>query len=234
MENKKSIVFDAGPIISLTTNNLLWILELLKQRYGGAFIITDKVRFELIERPLTTKKFKFEALQVMQLKNAGVIDIVGSAELSSRTETLLNLANTIFKAKGNFIKLLHAGEVESLAAAIGLGSELLVVDERTTRLLIEDPVRLQRILSRKLNTDISVNKISLKAFQEKTRDVKIIRSAELITVAFKMGLLDKFLISEASMGKAKEQLLDSILWGVKLHGCSVSEKEIKQIVRQEI
>ena len=57
----KSIVFDTGPIISLTLNNLLWIIEPLHDRFGGEFYITKAVYKELIDRPLSTKKYKFEA-----------------------------------------------------------------------------------------------------------------------------------------------------------------------------
>ena len=68
-ENKKDymkcLVFDSGPIISLTTNNLLWILEPLKNKFKGRFVITEGVRKELIDKPLTTKKFKFEALHCL-------------------------------------------------------------------------------------------------------------------------------------------------------------------------
>ena len=60
----KSLIFDAGPIISLATNNLLWILEPLKNKFDGKFYLTDAVKRELVDRPLETKKFKFEAIQV--------------------------------------------------------------------------------------------------------------------------------------------------------------------------
>ena len=69
----RSIVFDTGPIISLTTNNLLWLLEPLKKKYKGHFHITSDVKRELIDRPLQTKKFKFEALQVMHIIKKGIL-----------------------------------------------------------------------------------------------------------------------------------------------------------------
>ena len=39
----KSLVFDAGPVISLTTNNLLWLLDVLKGDYEGEFYIPEGV-----------------------------------------------------------------------------------------------------------------------------------------------------------------------------------------------
>lgn len=230
---KKSMFFDAGPIISLTTNNLLWILEPLKKQYDGDFLITGGVKKELIDNPIKINRFKFESLQVMQLVNAGVLQIYDDEVVRARAESLSRLANSIFKAKGNLINVVHLGEIEALAAAVYFESDIFVVDERTVRLLIEDPMRLQKIMEYKLNTKVSVDAVSLRAFQDKVKGVNLIRSVELVTVAFKMGLLDKFIAGEKSMTNAREQLLDSILWGVKLHGCSVSENEIKEIVRRE-
>ncbi len=229
----KSIIFDTGPIISLTTNNLLWVLEPMKKKFGGKFYITQSVKSELVEKSMSIKRFEFEGLQVMQLVNSGVLEIIGNDTLKARAETLLNLANSIFQAKGHCITMVHLGEMEALAACRYYNSELFVVDERTTRLLVEDPVRLQRIMEFRLKTKISVNKINLQAFQEKVKDIRIARSCEIATVAFRMGLLDKYLTSEKSMSKAREQLLESVLWGIKLRGCSVSEKEIEEMVRLE-
>ncbi|KHO51294.1 MAG: hypothetical protein QT04_C0044G0003 [archaeon GW2011_AR11] len=57
----KALVFDSGPIISLTLNGLLWMLRPLKQRFKGDFCITKAVYGEIISYPLHTKKFKLEA-----------------------------------------------------------------------------------------------------------------------------------------------------------------------------
>src|SRR3989344_4053400 len=72
----KSLVFDAGPIISLATNNLLQILPPLKERFNGSFYITKSVKKELVDRPFEIKKFKFEAIQVEKLIEEGVLEII--------------------------------------------------------------------------------------------------------------------------------------------------------------
>src|SRR3989338_9319364 len=97
----KLITFDTGPIISLTTNNLLGLLTNLKDKYKGSFYITEAVKKELIERPLMTKKFKFEALQVLRSINQGVLEVFNSEDLRHKTVHLLELANNCFKAQGN-------------------------------------------------------------------------------------------------------------------------------------
>ncbi len=227
----KVIVFDAGPIISLTTNNLLGLLTNLKERYKGSFYITNAVRRELIERPLETKKFKFEALQVLRCINSGILEVFDSKELRDKTLHLLELANKCFSVEGNPMQIVHFAEMSGIATAILNNAEAFVVDERNTRLLIEDPDRLKEILSKRLHMGISVNKKNLDEFRDMTKGVKLIRSIELVTIAYELGLLDKYLVN---IPDAKRTLLEAVLWGVKLNGCSVSENEIEEIVGMEV
>ena len=56
---EKVLFFDAGPIISLVMSRMWWVLPKLKKEFGGTFYITPAVKFELVERPLQTKRFAF-------------------------------------------------------------------------------------------------------------------------------------------------------------------------------
>lgn len=226
----KSIVFDAGPIISLTTNNLLWLLKSLKDKYKGEFYISERVKGELVDRPLKTKKFKFEALQVLQYINNDIIKVIKNEKIRKMTFELLDLANNCFKARGQWIRIVHYGEMEGLAASLYLNSDAFVVDERTTRTLIENTKKEINILRRTLHVNINVNEENLKKFKEMVKGIKILRSVELVTVAYELGLLNEFL---PNIENAKKTLLDSVLWGVKLNGCAVSKKEVEQILRME-
>src|SRR3989338_3134961 len=118
----KSIVFDAGPIISLATNNLLFILEDLKKRFKGKFYIPKAVKKEIVDRPLETKKFKFEALQVLRLINDRVLE-VADIEIDKKTNEMLQLANNCFMAKGHWINAIHYGEAQGMAACIKLNAD---------------------------------------------------------------------------------------------------------------
>ena len=71
----------------------------------------------------------------------------------------------------------------------------------------------------------------LEEFRTLTRHVELIRSAELVTIAYEKGLLDKFLVK---VPQARKELLESVLWGVKLNGCAISEQEINEIVQMEL
>lgn len=229
-ETTKSIVFDTGPIISLATNNLLWILEPLEKDFGGDFLMPPGVRKELIDNPLRSKRFKFEAMQVLDLVNSKILKIVDDSSLNSEIEELMDIANHIFKAKGNWMQLVHYGEIGAVAVAIMMGSSAMVIDERTTRMLVEDPVTLKKMIEKKLHTGIELDKEKLKEFTRRTSGIRMIRSTELAAIAYEKGLLDKFM---PNIPQPRKELLDGVLWGIKLNGCSISEMEIDRIIKME-
>lgn len=227
----KYLVFDTGPVISLTTNNLLWILSKLKQKFKGEFVIAPSVRYELTEKPLETKKFKFEALQVEKIIEEEVLKIIEDEDAANTAQMLLQLANTSFYAQGNPIAIVQHGEMESIALALQLNADAIVVDERITRTLAENPLAVKSLLEKRLHTKITFDKNKAFKFQELTRHLKIIRSIELATIAYELRILDDFIVN---IPRARQELLESVLWGVKLNGCSVSEEEIKELVEIEI
>lgn len=226
----KSMIFDSGPIISLATNNLLWILEPLKKEFNGQFCITNAVKSEIVGRPLETKKYKFEAIQVEKLIEDGVLNVVDNSFIREKTSSLLNAANGIFRAYGNYMRIVHPAEISVIAASISLNAGAIVIDEKTTRYLIEDPKFIADILRKTLHTPISVNETSLKQFESTVKGIKAIRSVELVTVAYERGMLDKYI---TRMPDARKNLLEGLLWGLKLNGCAVSKEEIGQILKVE-
>ena len=228
----KSIVFDTGPVISLTLNNLLWILEPLKNISNANFYITDSVKKELVDTPLNkTKRFKFEALQVLHYIENKTLEVVSNEQIYGETAKFLEIANNCFTAFGQSMRLVHEAEMSAIALYLQKKADAFVVDERTTRLLVENPKRLHNILNHNLNTKVSENKNRIREFQKLTKDVKIIRSVELVTIAYEKGMLNRYL---ANTPNPQQTLLESVLWGIKISGCAVSKKEIEQIIREEI
>lgn len=226
------IVFDSSTIISLATNDLLWTLPVFRKKIEGKFYITKSVKSELVDKPIHSKQWKLEAFMILNLLTKKVIDYYED-NLNDQTNKLLFLANNIFKARDNYITLVHLGEIEALALAIKLNA-VYAVDERTTRMLIENPKNLHKLLESKLHTEIQVDNKNLKDFQKEAKNIKIIRSADLMTVAFENGLLDEY-TAETPLYKdgLKNNLLDGLLWGLKLRGCSISRKEIDEIMKIE-
>lgn len=228
----KALLFDAGPIISLTTNNLLWLLEPLKEKFGGEFFVTEGVRRELVDRPLQTKKFKFEALQVQHKIERKVLSLIDDNKVRKKAMQLLDLANGIFYVNNkHYLKVLQLGEIESLAAARLMNIPFIVVDERITRLLLENPGEMEQLLEKRLHRDVHVDRGRLAKLHKEVEGVKLIRSAELVAMAYELGILDEFI---TSVPQARKELLEAVLWGVKLNGCSMGQEEIDDIVGIEL
>lgn len=227
----KTIIFDTGPVISLTMNNLLWILESLKKISNANFYMTRKVKEELVDMPLNkTKRFKFEALQVLHCIENKTFEVVDNDEIKKQTLKLLGTANSCFNAFGHNINIVHEAEMSAIALCLQKKADALVVDERTARLLVENPRKLLNILKHTLHTDVKENRDSIKEFKKLAKNTSIIRSVELATIAYEKGFLDKYI---ADIPYSKKTLLESVLWGVKLNGCAVSKRELEQIMRIE-
>ncbi len=228
----KTLVFDSGPIISLTGNNLLWILEPLRDAFHGTFLIPRSVYYEIVEHPLVMKRFKFEAYQVRQQLEIGVLTLIDDAKVAKLGDELLLLANNIFSSRGQPLRICQRGEMEALAVSILKNASAVVMDERITRTVVEQPASLQKILRHRFHNAISMNATAAQKIVTTCKNISIIRSVELATIAYERGLLDKYL-SRKSSAEERSSLLDSVLWAVKLHGAAVSEDEINEILRIE-
>ena len=224
----KKIVFDSGPIISLATNNLLNTLPDLKKQFKGQFCITESVREELVDRPFEIKRFKFEAFQIEALIESGVLDVVSTDNLRKLSLEVLNIANSIYQVNKTNPQLIQLGEIETLVYAVEENASAVVMDERSTRMIVESPNSLKRILEKRLHKRVDINQKALKDFKARINNIPILRSAELMSIAYEKGMLDKFLVN---IPKARQNLLDAVLWGLKLNGCAISPPEIDAIMK---
>ena len=97
-------------------NGLLPVLEKLRERFDGEFIVTPAVRKEILDKPLKIKKFKLEAMQVQKLFDKGVLTssskIIPAAKLQKESARILKLANNALKSTKTHqrIKIIHDGE----------------------------------------------------------------------------------------------------------------------------
>ena len=187
----KKLFFDAGPIITLVMSRLVWILPKLKEKFGGEFYITPAVKYELIDRPLTISRFQFEALQVSKLIKNGVLKIYDKVPKQQSTK-LKNLANSSFKINNKSIDLIQAGEIESVTSSLQEENSAVVMDERTLRLFIENNKEMKSLLKRRFKRTVTNNVVKMNEFSKQLKKVTIIRSIELIAVAYKLGLLDDY------------------------------------------
>jgi hypothetical protein len=222
----KSIVFDSGPIITFALNNLLWVLKDLKHEFNGEFYITPTIKQEIIDRPLGSKKFKFEAHQVSALVRDNIFKVYDHKELRPLSDKISNIANRCFIAQKHPITIVHDGEIEALACALLNRSSAVAIDERTTRYLIEEPLSIHKILERKLHTKVQIDKKMVRNLKTLLVGLNVLRSSELATICFIKGFFKKY---ELDVKNSHHELLDSLLWATKLNGCAISETEIKKI-----
>ncbi|MEI6731990.1 MAG: hypothetical protein WCK90_04915 [archaeon] len=217
----KVLIFDSGTLINLSMNGLLNILENLKRDFDGKFIITNAVKYETIDRPIGIQKFELGALKIQWLLEKGILEMpdsldVDEKELKALTEKFLTKANHIMQSKGVWIKLVSEAEISCLALSAILSKRkiesLIAVDERTTRLICENPRNLERIMSEKTHQRVTLVETNLEEFQ----DFRFIRSSEIAFVAYKKGLL-------RLSGK---KVLEALLYATKYKGSAISYEEI--------
>lgn len=216
------LIFDAGPLINFSMSGLLPLFRRLRIEFNGKFMISEEVRNEIIDRPLGIDRYKLGALNLKSLLNDGIIEVPELSkdqkiEFEKRKVEFLNLANTTFYSKNRPINMIHNGEASTLALASILKPNAAVFDERTTRMLCENPWNLRKLLEKKLHTPIRANEKNYSYF----KDFKIIRSAELVYMAYKKKLHEL----------QDPQILEAMLHGIKYNGCSISESEIEEIKR---
>jgi hypothetical protein len=221
----KAIIFDSSTLINFSINGLLQELRGLKQLFDGKFLITEEVVSEIVDKPMKIKRFELEALKIKELLTDKVLEIPSSLgiddnKISKATNEILNIANNIFFAHGNAMHIIDVGESSCLALSRLLNEKgiknVLSVDERTMRLLCEKPENLLAIFQKKLHTSIEFKKENLKSFL----DFRFIRSSELIFIAYKKGIVKL---------RNHADVLDALLYAMKLNGCSISEGEISEM-----
>lgn len=220
------IVFDASSLISLAMNGLLEELKKLKDIFDGHFVITKEVKSEVIDRPMKIKQYELEAMKIQALLDEKYLSMpkdlgIEDKEITKLMIKFMDFANTMFLGNGEKINLIQTGEASCLALSKLLDKRnfehVLAIDERTTRMLVERPENLQKLLEKKTHARIKLKTSNFNLF----KGFKIIRSTEVMYMAYKKGLI---------RWKNKE-VLDALLFALKFKGCSISYDEINQIKR---
>lgn len=221
----RRLVFDTSSVISMAMNDLLWMLSSLKNSFDGEFYIPYSVKGELVDKPLATKKFKLEAIMISKIINDNILNVYSPLDAS----VLLEHVNNIYLVDGRPLHIVDLAEVEALSLYLRLQADAYVVDERTMRLVIEEPVNLKDILARKLQKHVEINKNILNDFRHLVRGLRIIRSTELAAVAFEKNFFNKFVTGS----NTEKDVIEGLLWGLRLRGCAISTDEINEIINIE-
>lgn len=220
----KALIFDSGPLINLSMNGLLYIIEELKKNFDGKFIITESVKREVIDRPINIERFELGALRVQTLLDSGIIELpssigVDSSKLIAETNRIMGVANSAVRLKNKSINIVSEAEMSCVALSSILTKKgidnLIVIDERTTRILAENPENLERLMTERIHSPIKANIKILKEFE----DHQFIRSSELVYVAYKKGLINL---------KGKK-VLEALIYATKFKGSAISFEEINEL-----
>ncbi|MBX4196191.1 hypothetical protein KW805_01225 [Candidatus Pacearchaeota archaeon] len=220
----KALIFDSGPIINLAMNGLLSVLRDLKKSFDGKFIITQAVKYEIIDRPVGVSRFELEALMVKSLFDSGVLEMpsefgVDEEELKKATQKLMESANHYVQIKEKWIPIVSEAEMSCLALSSALTKKgitnLIAIDERTTRILSENPENLEKLLSDRMHERATIIRKDISLFS----GYRFIRSSEIVYVAYKKGLIPL-------QGK---KVLEALLYATKFKGAAISFEEIDQL-----
>lgn len=221
----KAVIFDSGTLITLSMDCTLDILRQLKTKFNGKFIITKEVQEEIVVHPMNIKKYKLGAIRLKSLIDDKILEFpeslgVSDKEISDLTSKLLRETNSIFNIGNKPVHIIDYGEASILGLSKILRQKgvdhLIAIDERTTRLLCEKPDNLKNILEQKFHKKIRPGNI-----EKDFRDMKFIRSSELVYVAFKKGIIKN----------QSKDMLDALLYSTKFNGASISSEEIKILER---
>jgi hypothetical protein len=218
----RDVLCDSGVLISLTAGCLDNILYYFSEHHKVRFVIPPSVEYETVTRPLynNLKKHLFSAIRIKDAIADGVIEVV-DAKVEDDTRRIMHAANNMFYMQGKPVRLLQFGESEMLALAAALGVEDIIVDERTTRMLIEAPFQLKEHLEREFEVNVMVSKNSFRELSSRISHLKVLRSSELVVLAYENGYFKSF-------SNLQRAALEAALYKMKYSGCSISFDEIKE------
>jgi hypothetical protein len=217
----KALIFDSGALINLSMNGLLDLLEKLKKDFDGKFLITEEVKYEVVDRPIGIYRFELGAIRVQNLIDSKVLELPFSIGISNelikkKTEELMETANHSVQVNSRWVDIVSKGEMSCLALSKELSEKkienIIAIDERTTRVLSESPESMERMMSEKIHRKVHVDEQKLKAFSK----FRFIRSSEIVYSAYKKGLTDV---------KGKKAL-EALLYATRFKGAAISFEEI--------
>jgi len=219
-----TLTIDSGSLISLSTSCLFDIIKELSN-LGIRFVVSTSVVEESVSYPLKVKRFELNALRISRGISDGWLHTMKLDESSlAMKKQIMEHANRSYYSKHGPITILQEGEAEIMALAYVLNANGIVTDERTMRMLIEDPYGLKDLLQMRRGEKIKINPEVAEFFRKKFKDIVVVRSAELIALSYEKGILQKI------VGDVPN-LLEGALYSLKYAGCSLSSEEIERFLR---
>ena len=214
-------VIDTGTMITLSGTCLMNFFRAFVEKNKIELMISNTVAQESVWTPITNKRFALNAARIKYAMNENVVHVMPpTGEMINLQQKILNIANNSFFTQHGALTIIQAGEAEALALAKIYNAHALFIDERTTRSLIENPLRLKQVLERRQDEQITINPQNIGMLKAMFPKLMMFRSVDLIAAAYEQDLFDH----ELAHGKLE---LEAALYAAKYNGCAVSEKEIE-------
>lgn len=223
MAAKKVVLCDSSALISMTNSCLIDIMYFFTKSRNVEFVVPQAVEREIVERPLAISMKAYE-LSAMRMKKAIEDRILNMSTYDTldKAKGIMDLANTMFYARANPIHMVDLGEADMMALASETDADIVLMDERTTRMLIESPFALKDHMEKEMGVNVMVNKRNFDGFKESAEGLKVIRSSELVAVAYGEGYFSTY--------SNPKKMLESSLYSLKYGGCSIGFDEIDEIL----
>ena len=206
----KQIIADASSLIALSENCLLWVLN----KIDSPVLIPPYVKKEVFDKPIFDKKYGLEAMRTGLLLGKKIKVIETDPSIRDR---VVSLSNQLYKIRNRPLEIIHRGEADAIAL-LKKNEGVFLVDEKNTRLIIEDREILRRIMETRMRKTVTLDPDIDKELDSLLKGIKVIRSADLIVAAVKNNLID--------WPYDRKELLKNLLFALKFSGCAITETEI--------
>lgn len=221
-----AIIFDSSTLISLSEKCFLRLLMHVQEHSDCRFLLSQSVWEESVETPNRIHRFELNAERIREAVETGWMEIVHpTAETQKWAVQIEEWANHSFFIGKKPLAILQAGEIETMALYLSLQADAMAIDERTCRMLVEEPLRLQNHIGSKYDKKITANQAAIAKLQSKFKSALIVRSCDLLAWTYSHGLFGYELAQNPAT-------LEASLFAVKIAGCAVSSQEILDYINR--
>ena len=214
---------DSGSLISLADACIINTLYFLHDEYGVRFLAPPSIKRESVDDPLEKeiKEYYASVRRIEKLIDDKILEIIEPEP--QETQKIMDMANHLLFVRWKPLHLVHYGESEVLAAAKRNKGSMILMDERTTRMLIESPFELKSHMEKEFGINIMIERNNMINFSNLTKGMQVIRSSEIAILAYEHGYFNKY-------KSKKKEAIEAILYDLKYSGCAIHMSEIEEYV----
>ncbi|MBD3261174.1 MAG: hypothetical protein GF334_05745 [Candidatus Altiarchaeales archaeon] len=213
------IVADSSSLISLAMNCLCPVFDYLDKHVA----VTPRVYGEVVTKPLSGRRFRYEAYRIKNLFDSQILSV--EEVDAKRVNEIMDMSNSIYSVSGKKLKIIHPAEAEAFVLCEQKKASAFLIDERTMRLLLEDPDTLRNVLEHRNHKKVSADQKALKRFQNRVSRVPILRSTEILALAYEHGFFPKH------VGYTEKKVFLAAVSALKLSGCAITWDEVEEYDR---